>query len=131
MVNETRRTRLLIVEDELSIVFAVREFFTSAGYTVDCAMSVAECQRLLAANQYEVIITDVHLTPSRRSEGLYLVRCALEACPSIRAIVLTAYGSAQLEQEARESGADAFFAKPMALPSLASMVEAFVSDRRA
>jgi len=130
MLNETRRTRLLIVEDELSIAFALREFFGSGGYAVDCAMSVAECERLLAANEYAVIITDVHLTPSCRGEGLDLVRRAHQAWPDIRAIVLTAYGSAHLEQEARESGADAFFAKPMALPVLASMIESFVSGQR-
>jgi hypothetical protein len=44
--------------------------------------------------------------------------------------VLTAYGSANLEREARQSGADAFFAKPVPLPLLASTVERFVSEAR-
>jgi len=120
-------TRLLIVEDEHSIIFALREFFASAGFAVDCAMTVGECEQLLADNDYAVMITDVHLTPNRRKEGLQLVRRAHEKRPAVRAIVLTAYGSPDLEEEARQSGADAFFAKPMALPVLASMVERFVS----
>ena len=121
-----RPTRLLIVEDELSIVFALREFFATAGFVVDCAMTVGECEALLAENEYAVLITDVHLTPNRRKEGLQLVRRAHEQRPGVRAIVLTAYGSPDLEVEARECGADAFFAKPMALPVLASTVERFV-----
>src|SRR5262245_37616289 len=128
--RERRPTRLLIVEDELSIVFALREFFASAGFVVDCAMTVGECEQLLAENDYAVLITDVHLTPNRRKEGLHLVRRAHEQRPGVRAIVLTAYGSPDLEEEARQCGADAFFAKPMALPVLASTVEQFVGGRQ-
>src|SRR5262245_12909505 len=125
-IEGPRPTRLLIVEDELSIVFALREFFATAGFVVDTAMTVAECEQLLADNDYAVLITDVHLTPNRRKEGLQLVKRAHEKSPAVRAIVLTAYGSPDLEEEARQSGADAFFAKPMALPVLASTVEKFV-----
>jgi DNA-binding NtrC family response regulator len=128
-IQGSRPTRLLIVEDELSIIFALREFFATAGFVVDTAMTVAECEQLLADNDYAVLITDVHLTPNRRKEGLQLVKRAHEKRPAVRAIVLTAYGSPDLEEEARQSGADAFFAKPMALPVLASTVERFVGGQ--
>jgi ActR/RegA family two-component response regulator len=45
-----------------------------------------------------------------------------EQCPETRIIVLTAYGSADVEATAQTSGADAFLHKPKPLAEVARIV---------
>jgi DNA-binding response OmpR family regulator len=115
--------RLLIIEDELTTLFALREYFTLDQFVVDCAAAPLEARRLLNALPYDVMLTDLHLTPDRRCEGLELLRYARESAPDICAVLLTAFVSSELEQAALKMGADAVLAKPIALPELAEVIE--------
>jgi hypothetical protein len=46
--------------------------------------------------------------PARDHEGLHIVRLVHERSPETRIVILTAYGSSEIEDEARLLGADAF-----------------------
>src|SRR5262249_38406427 len=71
---------------------------------------------LLPTTQYQVVMADLRLTRSHGAEGLEIIGYVRERCPWARVIVLTAYGSAAIEAEARRRGADAFLSKPKPLP---------------
>jgi ActR/RegA family two-component response regulator len=47
--------------------------------------------------------------------GLHIVRMVHERSPETRIVILTAYGSSEIEDEARLLGADAFLRKPQPL----------------
>jgi DNA-binding response OmpR family regulator len=112
------RPRLLVVEDEISTIFALRSFFAPTGYDVDCAAGPADALRLLAANEYDAVITDLHLTPARGGEGMAIAREARDRNPRACVVMLTAYGSTAIEDEARRGGVDVFRTKPVELPRL-------------
>jgi DNA-binding response OmpR family regulator len=113
---------ILIVDDEEAILFAMREYFTTLGYRVDCAQELEEAKRLLAQVQYALAILDLRLIGSHGTEGLELVEYARQRYPSTRVIILTAYGSPETKREALRRGADAFLHKRMSLPEVAKMV---------
>jgi two-component system response regulator (stage 0 sporulation protein F) len=113
---------ILIVDDEEAILFAMREYFTTLGYRVDCAQELEEAKRLLAQVQYALAILDLRLIGSHGTEGLELVEYARQRYPSTRVIILTAYGSPETKREALRRGADAFLHKRMSLPEVAQMV---------
>src|SRR5207253_1287201 len=73
MGETTLPARLLIVDDEESIVFSMHDYFTERGWDVDCARKREEAEALADANVYDAIITDMHLTGLRAAEGLDLV----------------------------------------------------------
>lgn len=114
--------RILVVDDEEAILFAMREYFTALGYHVDCARELEEAKALLPQTPYAVVIADVRLTGSHSTEGLELVEYICQYYASTRSIILTAYGSPETEQEARRRGADAFLHKRMSLPEVAQVV---------
>jgi DNA-binding response OmpR family regulator len=116
--------KLLFVEDEISTVFAMREYFSFNGYIVDCAASVTDAMVLLDQSSYDVVITDLHLTPHRCAEGMTVVSRARRLNPAALIVMLTAYGSDESEQEAARSGVNLFETKPVGLAKLASMIEA-------
>jgi DNA-binding response OmpR family regulator len=118
-----QRPRLLVVEDEISTIFALRSFFAPTGYDVDCAGGPTEGLRLLETNEYEAVITDLHLTPARRGEGMAIAREARQRNPRACVVLLTAYGTESTEDEARRCGVDVYRTKPVELPRLTFDIE--------
>jgi DNA-binding response OmpR family regulator len=120
--------RLLIIDDEEPILFALREYFTAYGYEVDCARELEEAEALLANVPYAAVIADLRLTGSHGAEGLEIIGYVRERCPWTRIILLTAYGSPEVEAEARRRGVDSFLHKPKPLPEVAQIVFALVGS---
>jgi DNA-binding response OmpR family regulator len=112
----------LVVDDEEPILFALQEYFTSYGFHVDCARELEEAEALLSTVVYALVIADLRLTGIYGVEGLQLIGFVRERCPGTRVILLTAYGSPEIEREARRLGVDAFIYKPKPLPELAQVV---------
>lgn len=117
---------LLIVDDEEPILFAMREYFESAGFEVDCAARLEEAEALLAQRRHAALIADLRLTTAGRSEGLALVAHARTASPATQIVLLTAYGSPEIEREARRLGVGAFLHKPQPLSEIARIVRGLI-----
>ena len=115
---------ILIVDDEESILFAMREYFTALGYQADCARELEEAKTLLARTCYAVAVLDLRLTGSHSTEGLVLLDYIRQHYPATQVIILTAYGAPQIEQEARRLGVKAFLHKRLSLPEVAHVVAA-------
>ena len=62
------------------------------------------------------------------SDGLEMIRTIRQHNPQTRIIVLTAYGSAEMEDEARRCGADAFLRKPKPLSQVAQVVQGLIES---
>jgi DNA-binding NtrC family response regulator len=114
--------RLLIADDEEAIRFAMKEYFEDLGYEVDCAEGGSQARLLLDAHDYRVVIADLRLGAQGIADGLDLVRGVKDRFPATRTMILTAYGSPDVEQEAERIGVDAFLHKPERLKDIAAVV---------
>lgn len=126
--SELPTPRLLVVDDEESICFSMSEYFSLQGYKVDTASEVEEAEKLLGATDYRVVIQDLRLTMTNNHDGLDMIRMIREHNPQARIIVLTAYGSPEIEEEARRCGADAFLRKPKPLSQVAQIVQGLLES---
>jgi DNA-binding response OmpR family regulator len=124
--EEVMTKRILIVDDERTILFAIRSYFNRFGYEVDCARELEEAEALLAHRRYDIVIADLRLTGSSGREGLDVIRFLRERSPQSPIVLLTAYGSPEIELEAAELGANAFLQKPKPLSELADIVFSLV-----
>lgn len=116
--------RLLLIDDEESILFAMWDFLTQIGYDVDQARNRREAENLLAAGEpYALVIADLRLDVSDPRGGLRLLRRAREISPRTRTILLTAFGSPDVEAELAAVGADRLLSKPLPLDRLAHEVD--------
>jgi DNA-binding NtrC family response regulator len=126
--REIPMPRLLVVDDEESICFSMSEYFSLHGFKVDTACEIEEAEKLLDATNYKVVIQDLRLTMTNSHNGLDMIRLIREHNPQTRIIVLTAYGSAEIEDEARRCGADAFLRKPKPLSQVAQVVQGLLES---
>lgn len=126
----TDRPRLLIAEDDPHMMVPLREFFCEQGFVVDCVAGAPEAAQMLSRHPYAVFLTDLHFSEHRKAEGLALLQQARSAQPSIRAIMITAFPTPQLEYLARQLGADVVLSKPIGLLALNAAVSAAVAQPR-
>lgn len=126
--EETPMPRLLVVDDEESICFSMSEYFSLHGYRVDTAREMDEAEKLLDSTQYKVIILDLRLGTNENADGLNIIKMAHDRDPETRIIVLTAYGSTEMEAEAKRSGAAAFLRKPKPLSQVAQVVQGLIES---
>jgi DNA-binding response OmpR family regulator len=112
--------RLLLIDDEETILFALARYFRRIGYTVDTARELEEAEALATYTEYDVVIADLSLTDSGY-EGLEILRYLRWNCPLARVILLTAHGSPIVEREALRRGAHALLHKPRPLADLARL----------
>src|SRR4026209_1182511 len=106
---------LLVVDDEESICFSMREYFSQHGFKVDTAREIEQAEGLINSTDYRVIIQDLRLGITRNPDGIEIIKLVHKRNPDTRIIVLTSYGSKEVEDEARRAGADAFLRKPKPL----------------
>jgi len=120
--------RLLVVDDEESICFSMSEYFSLHGYKVDTASELEEAEKLLGVTDYRVVIQDLRLTMTNYHDGLDMIKMVKQRNPQARIVVLTAYGSPEVEDEARRCGADAFLRKPKPLSQVAQVVQGLLES---
>src|SRR5687768_891508 len=113
--------RILIVDDEDLIVMAMRKYFEGLGFLVDGAYELEEAQALLANYKYDLVIADLRLTGIGGVEGLQIVADVHQRCANTRVVLLSAYGTPEIERESYNRGADAFLHKPKAMMEIASV----------
>ncbi|HVE71339.1 MAG TPA: response regulator [Thermoanaerobaculia bacterium] len=125
-----RRTeRILIVDDEELIVVAMRRYFEGLGYTIDSAYELEEAQALLANRRYDLVIADLRLTGIGGVEGLQIVSDIHQRCSDTRVILLSAYGTPEIERESYNRGADAFLHKPKSMMEIANVAVNLLDQR--
>ncbi|HSK77491.1 MAG TPA: response regulator [Thermoanaerobaculia bacterium] len=118
--------RLLVVEDETAILHALELYFRNRGFEVDTATEREEAESLLSRQPYGVVIADLRLGDSEGTEGLEVISAVRRCSPKTRTILLTAYGSTEVELEAKRRGVDVLLHKPQPLSSIASVIDSLL-----
>ncbi len=121
---------LLVVDDEESICFSMSEYFSRHGFKVDTAREMEEAEGLIKVTEYKVIIQDLRLGLARQPDGIEIIKLVHKRNPDTRIVVLTSYGSPEVEAEARSAGADAFLRKPKPLSQVAQVVQGLIESPR-
>jgi DNA-binding response OmpR family regulator len=122
--------RLLIIEDETAIREALVMFFTHARFSVDAAgdRETAESRlQSVTGRGYDAVLVDLRLDGDDQ-DGFDLVALARARCPDAKVLLLTAYGSSEVETEARRRGADEVLHKPQPLAEIAHVLELLLSE---
>ncbi len=78
--------KVLVVDDEKSIRISLREFLLDASYEVRVAENVDEAQGILAAEDIDVVVTDIIMP---RITGVKLLISIKKTSPHVQVILMT------------------------------------------
>lgn len=132
MLNQpVKPKRILVVDDESTLVFFLRQGLQEADVAckVDVAPSGEEAVTKLTYNRYDLLITDLKMPGI---SGFTLVEVARSLHPDIKVILMTAYGSREVQTEAQNIGVDGYLTKPFPTAQLQEMAfDILASDNNA
>ncbi|HXG68152.1 MAG TPA: sigma-54 dependent transcriptional regulator [Blastocatellia bacterium] len=101
--------RILIIDDETSVTDALEIILGEDGHQVKTAKTLAEADRLLTSERFDLIFTDLRLPDA---SGIDLLARIKEESPETEVILMTAYGSLDVTIEAIKKGAYYYIEKP-------------------
>jgi DNA-binding response OmpR family regulator len=113
--------RVLIAEDEPSIVLSLEFLLGGAGYHVITARDGASALELARRHEPDLIVLDIMLPGMNGFEVCQALR-ADEVLGDVRILMLTARGGEHEIEKGRALGADAYVTKPFATRELVSTV---------
>jgi two-component system response regulator PilR (NtrC family) len=111
--------RLLVVDDEPDLRTLYELTLVREGYEVDTADTVDEALGRLRAGPYSAVITDMRLPDG---SGLDVLHWLEANARGEKAVVITAYGSAENAVEALKAGAFDYLTKPVDLRQFRTVV---------
>jgi two-component system OmpR family response regulator len=114
--------RVLVVEDEPDLLFAVAQAIREAGYAVDTAEDGDDGLFKALGGQYDVIVLDLMLP---KKDGWTVLR-ELRKSQSTPVLVLTARDAVPDRIKGLDSGADDYLTKPFELGELLARIRALI-----
>jgi CheY-like chemotaxis protein len=117
-----RRKRILIVDDESTLVFFLKQGLQESNIPceVEDAASGEEALTKLTYNRYDILVTDLKMPGIN---GFTLLEVARSLHPHIRIILMTAFGSPEVQEEVRRLEVDGYLTKPFPTIQLQNFIE--------
>ena len=120
------KARILIVDDERSTLDAMCRFL-KRRFEVTGANDGAEAVKLIAGNDYDLILTDLRMPGT---DGMKVLEASLAKNPQPLCIILSAYGTVENAVEAVKRGAFDFVMKPVNLEQLSLILDRALATRK-
>jgi two-component system response regulator PilR (NtrC family) len=114
---------VLVVDDEPDICELLSITLQRMELNPRTASTLAEAQRLLKTEQFDLCLTDMQLPDGN---GLELVEWMQQYSPSVPVAVITAHGNMETAVRALKLGAFDFVSKPLELAGLRKLVAAAI-----
>lgn len=113
--------KILIVDDEQSILLSLSYALKTEGVEVITCNEIEQAEEALANTHFDLVIADLRMSGVNGIEGLELLKFIKEQF-STEVIIMTGYGTAEIEALAYERGALHFFKKPLEIQELLAKV---------
>jgi len=114
------RPKVLLVDDNNDDIFLTRKSLERKGCDVVLAKSVTEALRQIAAQRFDVLITDLHMPEA--GDGFAVVTAMRHTQPEALTLVVSGYPDVQKAMEEITKHADEVLVKPFDVEQLAGLI---------
>jgi two-component system, NtrC family, response regulator AtoC len=125
--REPAVARILAIEDEANLRFAIRQALKKVGHEVAEADSVGAAWDLARQSEFDLVLTDINLGGD---SGVDLVGKLRDDGYDGVVVVMTGYGTVESAVRAMKLGADDYLQKPLSLEELVLLVERLLEARK-
>ncbi|MEN6490125.1 MAG: response regulator [Smithella sp.] len=121
-----RAKHILVVDDEESIRELLSEYLNNCGYEVTCAASGQEALEYYKSRHYDVVVSDLIMSPI---DGMELLGEIKKFDPDAVFIMITGFPSIDSALEAIKKGAKDYISKPFNIDEIRLKIERVVLER--
>lgn len=124
-----KQKRVLIVDDEEDLTWTIAKHLSKDKdrYELFTVNSGKEALKILNQVPIDLVVSDIRMP---EISGLDLLLRIRESYPQTKVIIMTAYGSSEIQDEANERGCFKYIEKPFEIRKLREMILDGVEDRK-
>ncbi len=126
--NRGVMAKILLVDDEASIVSVLSSLFKIEGHEVTSTLSGEEARDFIGKEPFDLLLSDISMTPVN---GMELLRLAHDKAPSMPVIMLTAFATIETAIESLKLGAYDYITKPFKVDELQETVQRALQQGKA
>ena len=119
--------KILVVDDEPSMLEFLKIMLKKEGYDVDCTTSGKEAIEFCEELSYDIVITDIKMPKITGMDVLHRIR---EIAPETVIILITAYAAMETAIEAMKEGAYDYITKPFKVDEIKSIIKNALESKR-
>ena len=112
--------KILVVDDDLDMCQIISDILKEGGHSVDSSYNGEDALMKIKKNHYNLIVLDYKLN---EMSGLMVLEKALQMIPSLKVMMISAFGDDSTKAKARELGAADFIDKPFDLKRFVQAVQ--------
>jgi DNA-binding response OmpR family regulator len=120
--------RILIIDDEESLLKNVGDYLKASGYDVFTSSNSANGLELLRNHEPELLLLDLHLKEGLT--GIQVLRAAKMLKPDLKVVISSGFGE---EEDTKDNcfslGASAFLSKPTSLKKLSETIRGLLEAK--
>ncbi len=120
--------KILIVDDEPTILMTMSHILAGRDIVVLTSSRIEEAEEALAHYTFDVVIADIRMSGMEGMEGLELLSYVKRLNPKTKVIIMTAYGTEKMREEAYKRGAFHYFEKPIDVSHLIEKIQSTNSE---
>ena len=125
-MNATQpKRRILVLEDDEDLRFIYARTMRRAGFGVREAATLADANRFIDNEHFDVVFFDIRLEGERSTD---ILRARAQELRKKGTYIIVISAESQYADLAEELGAHFFLVKPVELSSLVTLVERLLSD---
>jgi DNA-binding NtrC family response regulator len=126
MSGAPKSGRILVVDDEPSVLMTYRLILEQQGYKVTAAVSAADARKVLGGDKIELLLCDLSL--EKQESGFDVIDFGRKNDPELLSVLLTGYATQDAAEWAEQHGIPILF-KPIDIQQLLETIESLLRKR--
>jgi DNA-binding NtrC family response regulator len=127
-MDATAKHRLLVVDDDASVLLTYQLLLQEQGYEVNAAISSKKAKEELRRSNFDVVLCDLSLEQDRT--GFEVFEFARQMYPAIPCVLLTGYANKEATDRAEVGGIEVLF-KPIEIEEFLQTIRTVLKNRHA
>ena len=127
-MDATTKHRLLVVDDDASVLLTYQLLLQEQGYEVNAAISSKKAKEELRRSNFDVVLCDLSLEQDRT--GFEVFEFARQMYPAIPCVLLTGYANKEATDRAEVGGIEVLF-KPIEIEEFLQTIRTVLKNSHA
>lgn len=120
--------RILVVDDDDTIRFLLMDTLGALGYKTSGAANGEEALAKIGREEIDLVVTDIRMP---KLNGVDLLKQIKDENPDLPVLIITAYNYTYTKDQALQSGADGFLAKPFRIGKIEEQIRSILKNKTA